>query len=135
MNVAEVLQQIDALNIKLSLDGDDLVIRAKKGVVTKDLKEAMVEVKRELVDHLRRETHPPISKNGLGSPPIPHIDVEEVERIEQSLSPDGPIWVVIQSRVLDGEQVIWIRDHDVHVPEIKEGLVKYTRMNYEGLSG
>ena len=71
MNVAEVLQQIDALNIKLSLDGDDLVIRAKKGVVTKDLKEAMVEVKRELVDHLRRETHPPISKNGLGSPQSP----------------------------------------------------------------
>ena len=42
------------------------------------------------------------------------------------MSPDGPGWVVIQSRILNGEQMIWIRDHDVHVPEILEGLVKYT---------
>jgi hypothetical protein len=114
LTATALLESLRSLGVRLSASGDRLRFRAPVGVLTPELRAALVEEKPALLAALR--------------------DMEsQASEVSRRLSPDGPGWVAVRSHVL-GETVLFIRDEAVPVPPDAGDLVNYTRAELEILS-
>jgi hypothetical protein len=100
MTPQALLDELERLNVKLTLNGDKLQLEAPAGVLTPDLREKIRQHKPELITLLKK-----------------------AQRVKQLLRQQG--WVVIHSSLLN-ENVVWCRDETVSIPARLSGLPRYT---------
>ncbi|MFY9139529.1 MAG: hypothetical protein WAO30_02030 [Thermacetogeniaceae bacterium] len=99
MTPGALLDKLEKLNVKFTINGDKLRLEAPKGVLTPEMKGAVRKQKRALITLL------------------------EAQEARELLEKQG--WVAVDSKVL-GETVLWLKDDNVVYPSRLHNLVKYT---------
>jgi len=102
-----LLDKLERLNVKVTINGDKLRLEAPAGVLTPEMKEAIRQYKPAL---------------------IALLEAQEAKRL---LETQG--WVVIHSKTL-GEDILWCRDEKVIIPTRWRGAVKYTLQELQTLT-
>ena len=102
-----LLDKLERLNVKVTINGDKLRLEAPKGVLTPEMKEAIRQYKPAL---------------------IALLEAQEARRL---LEVQG--WVVVYSKAI-GEAVLWCRDEKVIIPTRWRGAVKYTLQELQTLT-
>ena len=114
MTAAALLQSLCSLGVQLSASGDRLRFRAPVGVLTPELRAALVEQKPALLAALRNAE-------------------SEASEVSWRLSSAGPGWAAVRSHLL-GETVVFLRDETVSLPTAVADLATYTRAELELLA-
>jgi len=102
-----LLDKLERLNVKVTINGDKLRLEAPAGVLTPEMKEAIRQYKPAL---------------------IALLEAQEAKRL---LETQG--WVVVYSKAI-GEAVLWCRDEKVIIPTRWRGAVKYTLQELQTLT-
>jgi hypothetical protein len=102
-----LLDKLERLNVKVTINGDKLRLEAPKGVLTPEMKEAIRQYKPAL---------------------IALLEAQEARRL---LEVQG--WVVVYSKAI-GEAVLWLKHENVVIPTRWRGAVKYTLQELQTLT-
>ena len=102
-----LLDKLERLNVKVTINGDKLRLEAPAGVLTPELKEAVSQQKPAL---------------------IALLEAQEARRL---LETQG--WVAVRSKVL-GETILWLKYVNVVYPSRLHNLTKYTLRELEILT-
>ncbi len=87
MNLNDLLAELEERGVKLGADGDQLRIRAPKGVITPKLRDALAEHKAELIKLL--------SQSSIGATSIPLIPISQKENLPLSFQQER-LWILAQ---------------------------------------
>ena len=125
MKLNELLSELSKQGVKLWADGDQLRIRAPKGVLTSKLRDSLVECKAELLLLLRRSSLMAIQPGGSKPPlfcvPPAATTALSFADLARHLGPDQPVYG-LRPLGMDGEQASYTRVEDMAAHYIKEIL-------------
>jgi alpha-ketoglutarate-dependent taurine dioxygenase len=79
MSIGELLAALKNARISVVLDGDSLVVKGNKGLITDEIKSSLVKNKQRLIEILKSDRL--IALNGRGEVPIPGNAIEEASTV------------------------------------------------------
>lgn len=133
MSAELTLKTILELGGEIAVDGDDLLVDLPPEKWTTQIRDELSVNKARLLKILMSDhAHLP-ARVTRDKWPTKLFDGSASSLIRERFKPDGPGWAVVESRTLEGECVVWVRDESVRLPESVKDLVCYTWAELEFL--